>query len=101
MTPEFKTLDNKKLVGKRITMSMAANKTFELWRSFMPFRKTITNNINSDLYSMQVFDTSFDFRNVNPHATFEKWAAVEVADFDAVPEGMESFTLVGGQYAVF
>ena len=35
------------------------------------------------------------------HQEFEKWAAVEVAAFDDVPEGLETFTLGGGRYAVF
>jgi AraC family transcriptional regulator len=101
MTPEIKNLTEKKLIGKRMTMSMADNKTFELWRNFMPLRKTIKNNVNGDLISMQVFDPSHDFKNFNPHAQFEKWSAVEVTDFNTIPEGMESFTLVGGLYAVF
>ena len=34
-------------------------------------------------------------------ATFDKWAAVEVAAFDTVPENMETYTMAGGLYAVF
>jgi AraC family transcriptional regulator len=48
-----------------------------------------------------VYDASFDFRNFNPEAPFEKWAAIEVADFSKIPDGMETFTLTGGRYAVF
>jgi AraC family transcriptional regulator len=50
---------------------------------------------------MQVYDASFDFKNFNPAAPFEKWAAVEVADFETIPDGMEAYTLRGGLYAVF
>lgn len=32
---------------------------------------------------------------------FERWAAIEVADFNNVPGEMEIFTLPGGLYAVF
>ena len=32
---------------------------------------------------------------------FEKWAAVEVPDFDTIPAGMETFVLPAGLYAVF
>ena len=32
---------------------------------------------------------------------FEKWAAVEVRECEAVPEGMESFVLRRGHYGVF
>ena len=32
---------------------------------------------------------------------FEKWAAVEVSDFSNVPDGMKTFLLKGGLYAIF
>jgi AraC family transcriptional regulator len=99
LEPRIETLAEKKLIGKRMTMSLSNNKTGELWRSFMPERKKIDNNLNSDLFSMQVYDQPVDFGNFNQE--FEKWAAVEVSDFDAIPDGMEGFTLNGGLYAVF
>ena len=83
-----------------MTMSFANNKTGELWRSFMPVRKGIANNVGTDLYSMQIYPPLF-FDHFTPVAEFEKWAAIEVASFDTVPEGMETFTLPGGLYAVF
>jgi AraC family transcriptional regulator len=101
MNPVIKITIEKKLIGKRIIMSLADNKTFELWKSFMPRRKEIRNNLNTDLFSMQVYDKSYDFRNFDPEATFEKWAAIEVSDLDTVPEEMESYSLPEGLYAVF
>jgi AraC family transcriptional regulator len=82
-------------------MSLADNKTFELWKGFMSRRKEIRNNLTNDVFSMQVYDKSYDFKDFNPEATFDKWAAIEVADFDAVPEGMETYILSEGLYAVF
>ena len=99
--PEIVTIAEKKLTGKRLSMTFADNKTNDLWKSFMPRRKEIQNNLNSDLISMQVYDKPFDFINFNPNAVFEKWAAVEVAGFDIVPDEMETFTLNSGLYAVF
>ena len=96
----IETLQQKKLIGKHLTMSFADNKTGELWRSFMPQRKAITNASGTDLYSVQLYSAAF-FKPFNPHALFEKWAAIEVTDFDTIPEGMEAFTLIGGLYAVF
>ena len=101
MEPGIETIGDRKLVGKRMRMTLANNKTFELWRSFMPVRKEIKNNVSVDLISMQIYDGDMDFANFSPQAEFEKWAAIEVADFDNVPEGMESCTLPGGLYAVF
>jgi len=101
MNPEIKISGEKKLIGMRIKMSLSDNMTFELWKGFMPRRKEIRNNLTNDLFSMQVYDKTYDFRNFDPEATFEKWAAIEVTDFDAIPEEMESYILSEGLYAVF
>ncbi len=101
MQPRIEILSAKKLVGKRLKMSLADNKTFELWRSFMPRRKEIKNNLTTDLFSMQAYENTAYFQSFNLNAIFEKWAAVEVSDFEHIPEGMESYILAGGKYAVF
>lgn len=49
---------------------------------------------------MQVYDGS-DGNIFSPTKLFEKWAAVEVSSFDAIPDGMASYNLKGGKYAVF
>lgn len=98
--PRIEILQEKKLIGKHLMMSFADNKTGELWRSFMPHRKEILNTVDTNLYSLQLYAPDF-FQQFNPHASFEKWAAVEVSDFDTIPEGMEAFVLTGGLYAVF
>ncbi len=100
MQPRIETINEKKLVGKRLSMNLINNKTAELWKSFMPRRKDITNNITSDLISLQVYKANH-FTNFSPFTEFEKWALVEVADFDEVPNDLETFVLVGGEYAVF
>ena len=99
--PGIEFLQEKKLIGVHMKMSIADNRTTELWRSFMPRRKEIKNNLNADLISMQIYGESFDFQNFNIHAPFEKWAAIEVSDFDNLPVGMEAYTLPVGLYAVF
>ena len=81
-------------------MSFADNRTRELWASFMPRRKEIQNAIGFDLYSMQIYPPGF-FQKFDMNAEFEKWATIEVADFNIIPEGMQSFSLQGGLYAVF
>jgi Uncharacterized protein conserved in bacteria len=101
MTVRIEMLPEKKLVGKHLTMSLLANRTSELWRSFMPQRKAVQNIVSSNLFSLQVYDESYSFSEFDPTATFEKWAAAEVANFAVVPDGMESLTLQGGLYAVF
>jgi AraC family transcriptional regulator len=99
--PRLEMLPPKKLIGKRLNMSFANNQTSELWRSFMPYRREIKNATGIDLFSLQNYTTINSFQDFNPDTIFEKWAAIEVADFDNVPEEMETFVLEGGLYAVF
>ena len=101
MEPRIETLTEKKLIGKSLTTSLSNNRTAELWRSFMPERKAIKNNVSSDLFSLQVYPDSYNFRQFNYDAEFEKWAAVEVSAFNDIPEGMKTLELKGGIYAVF
>lgn len=100
MNPRIETLEEKRLVGRRLTMSLSDNKTRELWQSFMVRRNEIKNSIGNALYSMQVYDPSY-FINFNPTTEFEKWATIEVTDFERVPDDMETFILPSGLYAVF
>lgn len=100
MLPRIETLSPKKLVGKRLTMTFSNNKTFELWRSFMPYLKEIRNCVSPDLYSLQIYPPSF-YENFNPNTEFEKWAAIEVTDFADVPGNLLTYNLTGGLYAVF
>lgn len=100
MQPRIENLTEKKLVGKRLEMSLANNRTGELWASFMPVRKSISNSINEDLISMLVYSLHH-FSDFKPANQFTKWATVEVSDFHSIPIGMEQFILPGGLYAVF
>lgn len=100
MQPRIEQLKEKKLVGLRLKMNLIHNQTGVLWGKFMPRRNEIVNNLTSDKISLQVYDLSY-FEEFNPANEFEKWASVEVKDFDHVPEGMETFNLSGGLYAVF
>ena len=97
--PEIITTFHKKLVGISMRMSLVENKTSELWQTFMPRRKEISNILNSDLISMQVYDTALETGKLNQ--TFDKWAVVEVSDFEKIPENMKTFNLAGGLYAMF
>src|ERR1044072_7939259 len=101
MQPRIEIIAAKKLVGKHLTNSLANDKTATLWRSFMPERNKIKNTISSDLLSVSVYPPSLDFKDFTPGIEFEKWAAVEVTGYDDVPEGMDTYDIEGGQYAVF
>lgn len=100
MKPRFEILTEKKLIGKRVKMSVSNNKTYELWQSFMPNRNEIQNSVCTDLYSIEIYPPSY-WNNLDPNAEFEKWAAIEVTDFQVIPDEMETITLPDGLYGVF
>ena len=100
MQPRIEKLSEKKLVGHSITMSLAENKTGQLWGQFSPRIKEIQNRMSTDKISMQIYPPSY-YEQFHPNKQFEKWATVEVADFENIPNGMKSFILEEGLYAVF
>lgn len=101
MFDRIERLQAKSLVGQSLRMSLQENRTQELWSGFMPRRKEIPNESGRGLFSMQVYDPDLNFKDFNPTTRFTKWAAVEVSDFDSIPESMNSHLLTGGLYAVF
>jgi len=100
MIPRIETINDKKLVGKRMTMSYANYRIGELWGSFMPRRKEITNNLSNDLISLVVYAPNH-FIDFKPTNQFERWATVEVENFNNVPDELETYNLSSGLYAVF
>jgi AraC family transcriptional regulator len=100
MTPRILSSPSRLLIGASLPMSFANYRIGELWRSFMPRRKEITNAVNKDMISMAIYKKDH-FTKFSPANEFEKWAALEVSSFDIVPDGMKAFTLPGGLYAVF
>ena len=100
MTPRIETTKEKKLVGKRMTMSYADYRVGELWGSFMPRKKEITNNLTNELISLVVYSQTH-FADFNMTNEFERWATIEVADFDNVPDEMKTYILPSGLYAIF
>ena len=95
------SLEEKKLIGKKVSMNVLDNKTFELWQSFMKNRKSISNVVGNNLYSIQVYSNLDYFKNFNPKNSFIKWAASEVSDHHNIPSNMEPFIIEKGKYAVF
>ena len=81
-------------------MSLVENKTFELFSSFMPRRKEIPHRIGEVVFDVRDYSPDY-YRSFSPANTFTKWALAEVASIDTLPEGMDSYQLEGGMYAVF
>ena len=100
MQPRILQLKEKKLVGQTRVMSFSNNQTTKLWGSFMSRRNEIQNRLGSDFISLQIYPPEYHI-TVNPERKFQKWALVEVLNFNNIPDGMDMFTLKAGQYAVF
>lgn len=81
-------------------VSFSNYKIEELWKTFMPRRNSIKNNLNNDFISLTIYPSNF-FKNFNPLIEFEKWAAVEVSDFENTSSEFANLILPSGLYAVF
>ena len=100
MNPRIEKLKEKKLIGQSIKMSLTNNKTGQLWGQFAPRIKEIQNRLSEDKISMQIYPSLYH-EQFKPTVDFEKWATVEVKGFGKIPNGMKSFILKEGLYAVF
>jgi len=100
MQPRIERLEERKLIGYNLRMSLTNNKTDQLWRQFGPRIREIQNRVTEDKISMQIYDSSY-YANFSPDNEFEKWATVEVESFNSIPNEMKSFILQEGMYAVF
>ena len=100
MTPKIVTIPAKKLIGYSVEMSLLDNQTQTIWQLFMPRLKEIKNAVSADLFSLQNYPDDY-FTNFTPETIFTKWAAVEVKNFENIPEGFEKLEIPSGKYAVF
>jgi AraC family transcriptional regulator len=100
MNVRIENLREKKLIVLTQKMSIAENKTFLLWNSFMKRNSEIKNAISSDLYSVQIYNDDY-FKEFNSKLEFTKMAGLEVNSFENIPDKMEAFVLKTGKYAVF
>ena len=95
MEPRIEILSEKKLVGLQITMNLVQNKTGQLWSLFGPRIQDIKHRVSTDKISLQVYPPHY-YEAFSPTTEFEKWALVEVTDFDDVPKGLLKFSLESG-----
>jgi len=97
MNPRIISITEKKLIGMKSFMHHNEfGNIVKLWKRFMPRRRELQNILNSEYIAMQIYD---DFNAIEK--LFDIWACVEVSNFNTMPEGMESFTIPDGDYAIF
>lgn len=99
--PRIEESKDRHLIGIRIQTSNGEHRTFELWRQFKPRVKEIQGRKSTGFFSVQIFPPELNLPEFTDETRYEKWAAVEVENFDTIPEGMEPFLLESGMYAVF
>ncbi len=99
--PTIQTSPAKILIGRRLRMSQANNRSRELWQSFRPVVPAIKNRIGENFYSVQIYDGHGYFAAFSPTREFERWATVEVSSVVDLPSALEILSLTGGLYAVF
>lgn len=101
LQPDIVEINSKICLGKCIEMSLTDNKVGQLWQSFMPLVRQISNRKNTEVLSVQVHPADY-FQAFDPTKTFEKWALVELSTTpDQVPESLQLFEIPSGLYAVF
>jgi AraC family transcriptional regulator len=102
MQPRIEAIESKKLIGFCQKMSLAEDATAALWRRLMPRRFEIAHRATTSYISMRIYPKAGMSlpEMFAPTTEFEKWAAVEVVDWDDVPDGMQRHSLCGGVYAV-
>ena len=100
MQPRIETFSETTLAGQHQRLSLLADTTAALWRSFGQRLRARPFAGSTERYSVQVYDSTY-FRDFRPEATFEKWAAVAVSHAAEVPADLEMLILPAGLYAVF
>lgn len=98
--PTIVHFDEKKLYGKKATMSLVNNKTPDLWRDYSIQSKAIEGYAPTEKYSISVYNEQY-FKGFNPNNTFEKWAASEFSEDYNTPQDFEVIVIPSGMYAVF
>ena len=89
------------VIGKSLKMSVAQNKTKELWQPCVPELLHTKHRTSVDMISLQVYPADYSFIKFNPNTAFTKWACVSVSQIQDLPPGYDFFTIPSGLYVVF
>ncbi len=60
--PKIVTIESRLLVGLDTEHSVANSKAKELWTEFIPYQKSINNNIDENMYSVPASEYEMDNR---------------------------------------
>jgi AraC family transcriptional regulator len=100
LQPQIVEAEERKLIGLYVEMSLTSNLTGQVWGQFGPKIKEIGKRICTDRISLQIYHEDY-FKAFDPSKEFVKWAAVEVEEFENIPNGLETLIVPSGLYAKF
>ena len=101
MEPRIVEVNDRQLVGMKVTTQLINNQIPRLWQTFMPRRLEVKNALKTGFFAVHEHDMGMNFKNFTPATEYVSWAAIEVSAQEDLPEGMEARTLAGGTYAIF
>ena len=101
LEPEIVSLPMRKLTGIQTQTSLANNTVPLLWQNFVSRKPEIGNALDNGMIGISGYNTSFKPERFTTVSPLEKWATVEVDEFQSPPKGMKNRYLTGGEYAVF
>ena len=99
--PRITGVKSMKMLGMKITTTLAENRTRDLWSNFKPRVKEVENRTDKDFYSIQEYPENIKMEMFTNDTRFIKWAAVRVHNFGNIPAKMEGLIIPAGLYAVF
>ena len=98
--PRIVEFSGKELSGVRRRMSLADDRTSELWRGFRSrLAEALTRPMTA--YSVRIYGEDHSFAGFDPAEEFDKWAAIESDLNVAIPKNFETVVIPPGRYAVF
>ena len=99
MNPTIKQTDEIKVIGLSTKTKLNESQDIlGLWKQFMPRKHELKHIVSEEFIAIQIFNLQ---ESGEPETEFDIWACVEVANFNAVPQSMKSFSIPSGTYAIF
>ena len=97
MNPKIVEIKEKKTIGMKSQMLQHQyGNIIALWKQFMPRKREIEHTLNHELIALQDYSEFGNFEK-----PFDIWACTEVSSHETIPEGMLSYTIPAGTYAIF
>ncbi len=102
MEPRIVTKETFKVIGMQGRTTLKDNKIPQLWQDFIPRMEEIQNRTDKAVsYGICMVDPDFDIKDFTDTTEFTELVAVEVNNFDFVPQGMVTQVIERQKYAVF